>query len=38
MTLTKLSSYMEDLLAMKRVRADVDARRGPERRQLRYTD
>ena len=38
MTLTRLSSYLEEFLAMKRVRADVDVRSGPERRQLRYTE
>ena len=38
MTLTTLSTYLEDFLAMKRVRAEVDARSGPERRQLRYTE
>lgn len=38
MTLTTLSSHLDDFLAMKRVRADVDARNGPERRQRRYTE
>jgi integrase len=38
MTLTTLSAYLDDFLAMKRVRAEVDARSDPERRQLRYTE
>jgi integrase len=38
MTITTLSAYMDDFLAMKRVRAEVDARSGSERRQLRYTE
>jgi Phage integrase family len=38
MTITTLSAYLEDFLAMKRVRAEVDARSGSERRQLRYTE
>jgi integrase len=38
MTITTLSAYMDDFLAMKRVRSEVDARSGPERRQLRYTE
>ncbi|CAN5799610.1 tyrosine-type recombinase/integrase [soil metagenome] len=38
MTITTLSAYMDDFLAMKRVRAEGDARSGPERRQLRYTE
>jgi integrase/recombinase XerD len=38
MTLTTLSAYLDDFLAMKRVRAEADARSGPERRQLRYTE
>ncbi len=38
MTLTTLSTYLDDFLAMKRVRAEVDARSGSERRQLRYTE
>ena len=38
MTLTMLSGYLEDFLAMKRTRAEADARSGPERRQLRYNE
>jgi integrase len=38
MTLTTLSAYLEDFLAMKRVRAEVDARSGPEHRRLRYIE
>lgn len=38
MTLTTLSTYLDDFLAMKRVRAEVDARSGSDRRQLRYTE
>ena len=38
MTLTTLSTHLDDFLAMKRVRAEVDARSGPDRRHLRYTE
>jgi integrase/recombinase XerD len=38
MTLTTLSTYLDDFLAMKRVRAQGDARSGAVRRHLRYTE
>jgi hypothetical protein len=36
MTLTTLSTYLDDFLAMKRVRAEVDARSDSARRHRRY--
>jgi integrase len=38
MTVATLSSHLEDFLTMKRVRAAGDARSGPGRRQLKYTE
>jgi integrase/recombinase XerD len=38
MTLTTLSTHLDDSLAMKRVRAEVDARSGSARRHRRYTE
>jgi hypothetical protein len=38
MTLATLSTYLDDFLAMKRVRAEVGARSGSARRHRRYTE
>lgn len=38
MTLATLSAYLDDFLAMKRVRAEVDARSDSARRHRRYTE
>jgi integrase len=38
MTVSMLSSSVDDFLAMTRVRADVDPRSGPDRRRMRYTE
>ena len=38
MSVIRLSTYLEDFLAMRRVRADLDKRGGRGRHQLRYTE